>query len=91
MARGPSGRIVVEVDPSIKRELHSTLAAQGLSLKDWFLKQARRYLFERQHPSLPGIFHSESQPNKPVSLAAESEGTYVASRRRKGRKRTKAE
>jgi hypothetical protein len=65
------------------------LAAQGLSLKDWFLKQARRYLFERQHPSLPGIFHSESQPNKPLPVAAEREGDYVASLRR-GKKRTKA-
>jgi hypothetical protein len=90
MARGPSGRIVVEIDASIKRELHSALAAQGLSLKDWFLKQARRYLFERQHPSLPGIFRSESSPNKPIPLAAEKEGNYIASRRRRGKKRTEA-
>src|SRR5437667_12512224 len=27
MARGPSGRVVIEVDPFLKRDLHSALAA----------------------------------------------------------------
>lgn len=44
MARGPSGRIIVEMEPSLKRALHARLAAEGRSLKDWFLERAEAYL-----------------------------------------------
>ena len=44
MARGESGRIVLEIDPSQKDELYSALARDGMTLKDWFLKQASHYL-----------------------------------------------
>jgi hypothetical protein len=40
MARGKSGRIVLEVDPKLKRRLYFELEKQGLTLKDWFLKSA---------------------------------------------------
>jgi len=75
MAKGPSGRVVVELDPALKRELHAALAAQGWCLKDWFIKQAREYVAERQQPPLPGITlypaHSE-----PMMLAAEEPAPY---------------
>ena len=45
--RGPSGRIIVEIDPSEKHELYAALAADGLTLKDWFLKAAQEYLRDR--------------------------------------------
>lgn len=44
MSIGTSGRIVIEIDPETKRALYSTLARDGLSLKDWFLHQAHRHL-----------------------------------------------
>jgi hypothetical protein len=44
MARGQSGRLVLEVDPELKRRLHARVASEGRSLKDWFLEQAERYL-----------------------------------------------
>lgn len=44
MSRGPSGRIVLEVDPETKRELYATLAREGLTLKAWFLDRAREYV-----------------------------------------------
>lgn len=44
MSIGPSGRIVVEVEPELKRELHSALLKDGTTLKEWFLVQAQRYL-----------------------------------------------
>jgi hypothetical protein len=43
---GPSGRVVVEIDPSTKRKLHSVLAARGQSLKDWFIHAAETYITE---------------------------------------------
>ena len=44
MSRGPSGRIVVEIDPQTKNELHAALALQGKTLKDWFLVCVSEYL-----------------------------------------------
>jgi len=44
MAIGKSGKVVIEIDPDKKRELHSALALDGLTMKDWFLAQADRYL-----------------------------------------------
>lgn len=44
MARTGSGRIVLEVDPGIKRELYSNLAREGITLKEWFLRNAHDYL-----------------------------------------------
>jgi hypothetical protein len=44
MAVGSSGRIVLEVEPALKRALHSRLAGEGRNLKGWFLEQASLYL-----------------------------------------------
>lgn len=55
MARGPSGRTVIELDPALKRELHSALVADGQTLKDWFRERVATYLADRDQPPLPGI------------------------------------
>jgi hypothetical protein len=52
MARGPSGRIVVDIDPALKRDLHAALAAEGISLKDWLIERANRFIAERNQPFL---------------------------------------
>lgn len=52
MVRGKSGRIVLEIDPSVKSDLYEALGEEGLTLKDWFLKSARSYLAQRAQPSL---------------------------------------
>ncbi|MBA6414179.1 hypothetical protein H2508_13775 [Parahaliea sp. F7430] len=44
MSIGASGRIVVEIDPSLKQELHAALRQEGLNLKSWFLDNAEKYL-----------------------------------------------
>lgn len=48
MSVGPSGRIVVEVEPVLKRELHSALVKEGQTLKDWFVTQAESFVESRQ-------------------------------------------
>lgn len=48
MSIGPSGRIVVEVERALKRELHSALVKDGQTLKDWFVKRAEEYVREGQ-------------------------------------------
>lgn len=44
MARGDSGRIVIEVGPDLKRKLYSALAIENQTLKDWFIEAASDYL-----------------------------------------------
>lgn len=44
MSVGPSGRIVIEVELGLKRELHSALIKDGKTLKDWFVKRAEEYV-----------------------------------------------
>lgn len=53
MPVGDSGRIVLEVEPDLKRRLYSALALDHhLTLKDWFVARAREYLQAQQQPSL---------------------------------------
>jgi hypothetical protein len=54
MSRGASGRIVLEIDPQLKSELHAAVALDGRSLKDWFLESARAYVLARG-------FHRETE------------------------------
>lgn len=44
MAKGHSGRIVIEVDPALKRELYGALAVDDSTLKEWFLGHVGDYL-----------------------------------------------
>jgi hypothetical protein len=48
MAKGTSGRIVVEIEPTLKRRLYSSLAMENLTLKQWFILEAEKYL-QRQN------------------------------------------
>ena len=52
MAKGNSGRIVIEVDPEIKHELYDALDKEGLTLKEWFLRNAGVFLKDRGQMSL---------------------------------------
>ena len=44
MSIGTSGRIVIEIEPESKRLLYSALARDGLTLKDWFLRNVEHYM-----------------------------------------------
>ena len=43
MSKGDSGRIVIEIEPDLKRRLYSKLAMDGSTLKDWFIQCAENY------------------------------------------------
>ena len=57
MARGKSGRIVIEVDPKLKKDLYLALEKKGLTLKDWFITQAETYI--KEHDQLPIFWVNE--------------------------------
>lgn len=43
---------MLEVDPSEKQDLYDALGRDGLTLKDWFLSQARNYLQNRNQTEM---------------------------------------
>ena len=55
MAKGSSGRIVVEIDPELKQELYRALGEEGINMKQWFLGNVGQYLEERVQPSFPFV------------------------------------
>lgn len=70
MARGKSGRIVLEIDASKKDVLYSALKRDRLTLKDWFLRQTEQYLRDRDQMPLFGASVVSEEPTlykvKPV-------------------------
>lgn len=61
MARGGSGRIVLEVDPELKRAIYRSLDQRGQTLKNWFTEAAEVQLINAAQ--LPLDF-SERMPFK---------------------------
>lgn len=53
MSIGSSGRIVIEIEPELKRELHAVLRLEGTNLKAWFLDQVGELLSEKGQQNLP--------------------------------------
>jgi hypothetical protein len=52
VAKGSSGRLVIEIDPSIKKELYDRLGEKGLNMREWFLINANAYLKQNKQGSL---------------------------------------
>lgn len=53
MSIGNSGRIVIEIEPELKRKLHSVLRLEGTNLKTWFLNYVEELLADKGQQSLP--------------------------------------
>lgn len=54
MSIGSSGRIVVEIEPEMKKRLHSVLRLEGKNLKEWFLENVEELLGQHsQQQALP--------------------------------------
>ncbi|MBD2816555.1 hypothetical protein ID850_17805 [Xenorhabdus sp. Flor] len=49
MAKGESGRIVLEVDPELKKALYSILAYEQQTLKYWFVDKAQKHIEEKRN------------------------------------------
>ena len=45
MARGKSGRIVLEIDPELKRRLYTTLENRQQTMKEWFISEAEALIY----------------------------------------------
>tara|TARA_B110000211_G_scaffold86608_1_gene101611 strand:+ start:506 stop:694 length:189 start_codon:yes stop_codon:yes gene_type:complete len=47
MSKSESGRVVIEIDPEMKRYLYSALALDQHTLKEWFVNNAKSYISSR--------------------------------------------
>lgn len=55
MSKSESGRIVLEVDPNLKKTLYSVLALEQKSLKDWFISAAKQHIKNKKLELLKSI------------------------------------
>jgi len=46
MAIGNSGGIVIDIDPKLKKEIHSLINRKGLTMREWFLEQVGKDLIQ---------------------------------------------
>jgi len=69
---GESGRIVVDVEPELKRRIYSALSLSGGTLKDWFIKVAEELCDERRK-TIPAshVRYSRSATTAPNALKEE--------------------
>lgn len=52
MARGESGRIVIEVAPAFKEALYAELDRRGMTLRAWFITEAEQVIADSQQRAL---------------------------------------
>lgn len=64
MARGRSGRVVLEIDPALKRNLYLELEKQQKTLKDWFISEAEGLLYGEQKRLFDAELINESDKRK---------------------------
>lgn len=48
MARGKSGRVVLEIDPDLKRKIYATLESKQETMKEWFVKEAENLVYNEK-------------------------------------------
>ncbi|MGA4332315.1 hypothetical protein ACI2U6_16460 [Ralstonia nicotianae] len=51
MAIGESGRIVLEIEPELKKKFYACLALEQMSLKEWFIKAVEDHM-KHNHPEI---------------------------------------
>ena len=60
MPVGRSARVVVELEPEVKRRMYAQLAREGRTMKDWFRERVDRYLTGQDSQTrLPLAEHDE--------------------------------
>lgn len=64
---GQSGRIVIDVDPELKRELYSRLSLSGSTLKDWFSHNATTFIRDSRQPALFPPAETKNNHHRPLT------------------------
>lgn len=64
MAKGKSGRVVLEIDPDLKRNIYLELEKRQQTLKDWFVAEAESLLYGEQKKLVDTHLVDESKKRK---------------------------
>jgi len=73
---GNSGRVVIDIEPNLKRQLYAALSLSGSTLKDWFRKSAAAYCEEQKQPSLARVVNYGSGRTKKKFAVREERVQY---------------
>lgn len=61
MAKGDSGRIVLEIDPELKKDLYAVLAMEQQTLKEWFILRAESHISEKKAELLKSFLKADDE------------------------------
>ena len=64
MAIGESGRLVIEIDPDLKKQLYASFKQDGTQLKSWFLERAHTYI--EQQAGQTSLFEKDAASKEVV-------------------------
>ena len=64
MAVGSSGRVVIEVNPELKHQLHELLRRRGSNLRTWFIAQAIDFIEENSGQLELGLDESPEEKSE---------------------------
>ncbi|MCM3631146.1 hypothetical protein M3194_27925 [Paenibacillus glycanilyticus] len=67
MARGKSGRVVLEIDTALKRNLYLVLEKNETTLKEWFVNMASSYVTKNLHSLNEHFLIAEKNENSYLS------------------------
>jgi DNA (cytosine-5)-methyltransferase 1 len=74
---GESGRIVIDVDPELKRRIYSRISLSGGTLKDWFIKVAEDLCEDKSQSKGSGsVRYSRGAPSEARSLKEDYHPEY---------------
>jgi len=89
VAVGDSGRIVLEIDPAEKQSLYAALGRDGITLKDWFLRQVGGYLRHADQLSFFGPASVAESPKSPQVPEQPKRRIHYSAKRQKSKRRPK--
>lgn len=86
MAVGDSGRIVLEIDPVEKQTLYTALGRDGITLKEWFLRQVGSYLRDTDQLSFFASAKVAEAPKSPDAPKGASRSVRYSAKRPRRKK-----
>jgi DNA (cytosine-5)-methyltransferase 1 len=76
---GESGRVVIDIQPELKRQLYAALSLSGSTLKDWFVKAAEKFFEEKKQSSFSRqVSYGRSKYSSPLVIREEPDQAISA-------------
>lgn len=61
MSKSESGRIVLEIEAGLKKQLYSFLALENKTLKEWFSEHAKTYVLDNKIQLIKSIEQEKNE------------------------------